>query len=57
MTVCSYISMLFITVFNDGTRKSLLQLDGTIPVNYKGMEELSFFSMLKPNIVYLGQAA
>lgn len=23
-------------VFNDGTRKSLLQLDGTIPVNYKG---------------------
>ena len=23
-------------VFNDGTKKNLLQLDGTIPVSYKG---------------------
>ena len=32
------------SVFNDGTKKNLLQLDGTIPVSYKGKQGFSCLS-------------
>ena len=31
------IILITIAVFNDGSQKDLVQLDGTIPVNYRGM--------------------
>ena len=31
-----FLHFIYFPVFNDGTKKNLLQLDGTIPVKYKG---------------------
>ena len=35
--VTSNFSSIYFSVFNDGTSKELLCLDGTIPVTYKGV--------------------